>query len=265
MRSDRLYEAANYFFDAPYHLTLIGSSSGYSDSRLARITDSRGQRWCLRQWVDITEDQIRFIHDVLMQSRAHGFAGVPRLAHAETGESLLLLEDAWFDAQEWLAGGPAYGLGMQDTNQRTPNTAWNFTPEERRAVVIALAAFHASTETLQPRLRQQHIAEHIMSMLQQMPTQQQLALEARRVTDSPANKMLISQWVDLLPRLTTYLHGQVTANTLIQGASVICHGDLWPDHVYFVVGSFSGFTDFGALTVTSPAVDLAQLILHFGG
>lgn len=265
MTTDQLHKAANAFFAAPYQIDLIGSSSGYSNSRLARVTDSRGQRWCLRQWVDTTEDQIRFIHDVLIQSRAHGFGGLPRLAHAKTGESLLLFDDGWFDAQEWIAGGPAYGLGMQNTHQRMPNTAWHFTAEKRRAVTIALAAFHASTETLESRLRQQHISAHVMSMLPQMPTQQQLTLEAHHITDNPANKMLLSQWLELLPRLTTYLHGQVTANTLVQGASVICHGDLWSDHVYFVEGRFSGFTDFGALTVTSPAVDLAQLILHFGG
>ena len=46
---------------------------------------------------------------------------------------------------------------------------------------------------------------------------------------------------------------------------VLCHGDLWPTHAYFRGNVFAGFTDFEALSLGPPTLDLAQLIAHFGG
>jgi Ser/Thr protein kinase RdoA (MazF antagonist) len=46
---------------------------------------------------------------------------------------------------------------------------------------------------------------------------------------------------------------------------VLCHADLWPAHVRFEGDSFAGFADFESLAFASPAMDLAQLVGHFGG
>jgi Ser/Thr protein kinase RdoA (MazF antagonist) len=48
-------------------------------------------------------------------------------------------------------------------------------------------------------------------------------------------------------------------------ACVLCHGDLWPAHVYFDGEDFVGFVDFESLVFAPSALDLAQLIAHFGG
>ena len=39
-----------------------------------------------------------------------------------------------------------------------------------------------------------------------------------------------------------------------------CHGDLWHDHVLYKGQEISGFIDFGAMRVDSPASDLARLL-----
>lgn len=266
MADERLYEAASYFFNEPYQISSIGRSSGYSDSHLARVTDQRGQLWCLRQWADPTADLMRFIHQVLTHSRAQGFTGVPQLAHTRSGETLLLLDNAWFEAQEWIAGGPAYRLAGHEASHRTPNTAWHFTVEERRAVTSALADFHSSTETLQPLFRKHSCLAQVSSVLQQAQIQQQVASELLPASRSPEDMAVMILWLDLLPVLTAHLQQRATDRTFIlEHDGTICHNDLWPDHVYFADGSFRGFVDFGALTRTSPAIDLAQLILHFGG
>lgn len=265
MTDERLCEAAGCFFNEPYQIHVMGRSSGYSNSYLARVTDQWGQLWCLRQWTDTTEERMRFIHHSLTHSRAQGFTGVPQLAPTRSGETLLLLGNAWFEAQEWIAGGPAYRLAY-DANQRMPNTAWHFTMEERRAVTSALANFHASTETLQPLARKHSCLAQVASVLQQAQIQPQGPSEMRPASRSLEDKAAISLWLELLPVVTAHLQQQVTDHIfMLDQEGIICHNDLWPDHVYFAAGSFCGFVDFGALTFTSPVMDLAQLILHFGG
>lgn len=260
MVSDPLIEAATYFFAEPYRIELIGDSSGYSNSRFAQVTDQQGQVWCLRGWADSTVEQMRFIHQVLVHSRTHGFAGLPHLAYAKTGESLLLLDNVWFEAQEWLTGGPLYQLETPATKQRMPNTAWNFTVAERQPVVAALAAFHASTATLQPLVKGPSLSSQILSLLEQVPA------ETVYTGSIKADQTLVDQWVSLLAAMGNGLRTSITADRKeAENGAIICHGDLWPAHVYFNNGVFCGFVDFGALTFTTPAIDLAQLILHFGG
>lgn len=266
MAIDPLLEAANYFFVDPRRIDLLGDSSGYSNSRFARVTDQQGQLWCLRGWADSTTEQMRFIHQVLLHSRMQGFTGLPRLAYAKTGETLLLLNNLWFDAQEWLAGGPLYRLETPDVRQRTPNVAWDFTTPERQAVTTALAAFHLSTATLQPLLKGTPLQTQIRLALEQLQSQEPITAALIYGGSDVEDQRLVVPWLNLLSILVNYLRLRIATGWEEHGAdNVICHGDLWPDHVYFSKRLFRGFVDFGALTFTTPAIDLAQLILHFGG
>jgi Ser/Thr protein kinase RdoA (MazF antagonist) len=74
------------------------------------------------------------------------------------------------------------------------------------------------------------------------------------------------RWLDLLPRALSA--AREASEKLLGGSSsayVVCHGDLWPAHVYFDGDAFAGFVDFESLVFAPPALDLAQLIGHFGG
>jgi hypothetical protein len=94
-----LREAAPFFFHEPYHFVLIGQSSGFSGSSLARVTDSSGLGWCLRAWPSGTDpERLAFIHQALSHSRAKGFSGLPRLKPTLAGPTFLTLGDHLFDA-----------------------------------------------------------------------------------------------------------------------------------------------------------------------
>ncbi len=266
MPSDPLIEVANAFFVEPQQIELIGDSSGYSDSRFAKVMDRRGQAWCLRGWTNTTAEQMRFVHQVLIHSRAHGFVGLPQLAYTQSGETLLSHNGVWFEAQEWLTGGPCYQLQMAVVKQRTPNTAWHFTTAERQAVTMALAAFHVSTTTMQPLPARSSLLVQFLSIVQQAQSQALMSAETGYTGNNIEDQTLVARWRRLLPVMVSILQARLTASWEERDdGNVICHGDLWPDHVYFSNGAFRGFVDFGALAFTTPALDLAQLILHFGG
>jgi Ser/Thr protein kinase RdoA (MazF antagonist) len=209
---------------------------------------------------------MRFIHQVLIHSRTHGFVGLPRLACTQTGETLLSHNGVWFEAQEWLTGGPRYQLQMSVVNERIPNTAWNFTTAERQAVTTALATFHASTATLQSASTKSSLHTQMLAIAEQGQSQAPAAVAICHAGSSSEDPMLVARWRSLLPIMMNVLQARLTASWEERDdGNVICHGDLWPDHVYFNSGAFRGFVDFGALAFTTPALDLAQLILHFGG
>lgn len=74
------------------------------------------------------------------------------------------------------------------------------------------------------------------------------------------------RWLELLPKAVEAAReacGGLPGRPRLGYA--LCHGDLWPAHVYFRGHAFVGFADFESLCFASPALDLAQLVLHFGG
>lgn len=74
------------------------------------------------------------------------------------------------------------------------------------------------------------------------------------------------RWLELLPRAIA--SAREISETLPEATTedcILCHGDLWPAHVHFDGDTFIGFTDFESLCFATPALDLAQLVLHFGG
>ena len=56
------------------------------------------------------------------------------------------------------------------------------------------------------------------------------------------------------------LRAELTALESTQFALHTCHGDLWHDHVLYNGPDVSGFIDFGAMRIDSPASDLARLL-----
>lgn len=70
-----------------------------SGSVFARVK-SRGKVWCLRgRPRDLPPGRLRFMHRVLLQSRAGGFGGVPDLARTGDGDTVLEIGGRFFDAR----------------------------------------------------------------------------------------------------------------------------------------------------------------------
>lgn len=266
----QLQRAAALFFNQPYTFTAIGSSPGYSGSHLAQVIDAKGGVWCVRLWRDEPLEALRFIHRVLLESNANGCESVPRLAKTCEGETLVTVDLHWTEAQSWIDGAPLHRPLQSLSTERTPNTGYNVSPVVRRKIATELAIFHASTAGLESHnpLGLDAISQLWLPALQivenNLPRLQQRHREQKHLWAADAQTTLGS-WFSMLPPLALSLQRRLTAVKLpLPLAATACHCDLWPDHVYFTGDQFSGFVDFGALTYTTPVIDLVHLILHFG-
>lgn len=149
MTIHQLRQAAGNFFVAPYEFTALGDSTGYSGSQMAQVVDAQDQIWCVRLWVDESVEMLRFMHCVLQHSVAQGVYGLPRLAQNSARASLIAVDNDWAEAQSWIPGAPLHKLTNASSTERTPNTGYAATADERRQITTALAFFHASTTDLQ--------------------------------------------------------------------------------------------------------------------
>jgi hypothetical protein len=260
-----LREAANLFFPGHHVIAELGLSPGSSGSIFARV-DASGKSWCLRRWPPGFEvARLRFIHLALQRSRAGGFSGVPDLARTREGESILLLEDGLYDAQEWSIGEP---ISPAVSERPMPNVVVALPSAGMASLATAVACFHRSAMRFSPEFasfanplsaRLALLREDARICQDALPKRVRLGAEGRE-------RRLALRWLDALPQLIeaasvafeTFAEEQADGYTLN-------HGDLWPNHAYFDGNVFAGFTDFESLCFASPAFDLAQAILHFGG
>ena len=258
--------AAETFFAEPYTCAPLGMSSGFSGSALARV-ETASAAWCLRRWpAETTTGTLQFIHTVLRHSRSRGFRGVPRVAATPTGETVVCRDGTCFDAQEWVAGAPL--VTPADMAAMTPNRVFPLAPERLAQVAIGLADFHRSTADLAPppAARRPPLAQRLAAAERELD-RQRAAIEAwaRAETDSDL-RQLAGSWLAVLPAAISRA-AAIPAGTAVppDATCAAVHGDVWAPHVFFDGPIFSGFVDFESLAWDAPAVDLAQLVLHFNG
>ncbi len=261
-----LREAARRFFPGPRVVVPLGRSSGFSGSAFARI-EAAGGVWCLRRWpAAFPADRLRFIHRALIHSRARGFSGVPALATTAEGETILDLDGALFDAQEWLAGEP-WG-GRPDWGGPAPNVARALPPDRLAALAGGLARFHRSTVGLRAPSAawRRPLTRWLAGAGADLAADAGGLAAAVRERAEGAEQALALRWLDLLPEAVALaevaLRGEPAG---ARDATTLCHGDLWAPHVHFTGSTLRGFVDFEGLAFSSPAIDLAQVILHFNG
>ncbi len=246
-------------------LCVLGGSPGYSGSLFARV-DSSGGRWVLRRWPEgFGERRLRFIHRALLESRERGFQGVPRLAQTREGETVVKVAGRLHDAQEWLSGRPlaAQRLG----GGPVPNVAARLSRGRLVVLAEAVGRFNGSTARLRPQ--HDYEADPLTRRLGELANAAEGSLEALRagvrLRADGAHRRTASRWLEVLPRALRTAREASLRLPSDGGAQVLCHGDLWPAHVRFEGDDFVGLTDFESLAFAPPALDLAQLVAHFGG
>jgi Ser/Thr protein kinase RdoA (MazF antagonist) len=262
---EALLQAARSFF-GNCCLDVLGNSTGYSGSTFARVEASTGT-WLLRQWPsEFEEGRLRFMHRALLESRSRGFWGVPKLAKTKDGDALVRVAGRLYDAQEWTKGQP---LSSQRSGEGpVPNVAVRVPPRRLLALAQAVARFHASTARLHPEGNYE--VDPLTGRLRKLidateGSLQDLQAGVRHCADG-AQRATATRWLDLLPKaLLTAHEASLRLPPNEKGARVLCHGDLWPAHTYFQGEDFVGFADFESLAFAPPALDLAQLLAHFGG
>jgi Ser/Thr protein kinase RdoA (MazF antagonist) len=208
---------------------------------------------------------LRFVHRVLSESRASGFTGVPELAKTVDGETALTLAGRLYDAQEWLAGEPL--STVQPGGVPSPNVVVSPLPARASSLATALARFHRSTTNLRERGESASpLPVRLARLAEEAEIRREALLSDVRARAEGEGLGLALRWLELLPRTIAAARkaSEKPLGTAPQN-HVVCHGDLWPAHVYFDGDALVGFTDFESLCFAAPALDLAQLVLHFGG
>lgn len=226
--------------------------------------------WCVRRWPDgFAADRLRWIHRALRCSRDQGFTGVPDLATLEGEATILDGGGALYDAQQWLPGEPVGGRPAWAGT--VANTVRSLPPGQLAALATVLAEFHRSTDALAPSAGAtvRPLLDQLAETAVDLPARcAALAARAGDPLDAAgrAERAMALRWLALLPRAMMLTERVLRGHPeSARAATTVCHGDLWPQHVYAVGDRFSGFVDFEHLAFGSPAGDLAQLILHFGG
>ncbi len=259
-------EAASCFFCGEHRLLEAREAHpGYSDSAFARVEAVNGA-WLLRRWPPgFGEERLRFVHRALTESRSRGFDGVPALARTRTGETVVRLAGRLYDAQTLLGGEPL--VAQSPGRGSVPNVACGAPPERLAALAEALARFHLSTSGLppEPGYHAPSLAERLRDLQGEARGRREALGRAVRTWGAGEERETARRWLALLPGALDAARKAVERLPPGGTGEVLCHADLWPAHVRFEGGSFAGFADFESLAFASPALDLAQLVGHFGG
>jgi Ser/Thr protein kinase RdoA (MazF antagonist) len=208
---------------------------------------------------------VRFVHRALVESRSRGFRGVPRLATTEDGDTVVVIAGRLYDAQEWT---PGQALSPRRSGEApVPNVAAGVSRGRLGALADALARFHVSTARLRPE--QDYETDPFPMRLSELSDAAEGLVEGLhsrvRHRAEGAHRKIASRWLELVPWALQVAREASLRLPSDDGSRVLCHGDLWPAHVHFQGDDFVGFTDFESLAFASPALDLAQLVVHFGG
>lgn len=243
-----------------------GGSSGLSGSALARV-EARGASWCLRRWPPgFPDGRLRFIHRVLRHARAAGFAGVPRVAATERGDTVVEVGGRLYDAQGWLAGEPL--TGRRPGDRPLPNVAQKLGPDKLLPLARALAGFHRCTAGLSPQKPGESLTleERWSGRAADVARNVEVLSTRVRARCAGEERRVGLAWLRLLPGAVARA-GQLLRDHLsgARDVSTLCHADLWASHAHFCGGAFTGFSDFEELRFGSAAFDVAQLVLHFNG
>ena len=263
-----LREAARRFFPRQHTVSVVGRSSGFSGSVFARV-EASGASWCLRRWPwGFGEERLRFVHRVLVEGRAGGFSGLPDLAENEAGETALVLADGLYDAQEWLAGEPLCGANAMGSGGPTPNVVAAVSRAQIASLATSLARFHLSAAHLSPEPADptSPLSTRLARLAEVAQARHEPLLSAVQARAEGEERRVALRWLELLWRAADA--ASEAREIFPEGSGrgyTVCHGDLWPAHVHVDGDAFVGFTDFESLSFASPALDLAQLVLHFGG
>jgi len=226
----------------------IGSGGGWSGSRLWRVTDAAGRRFCLRRWPPEhpSPERLRFIHAVLgrvAQALPAIAQPLPAIDHSSYVEHC----GTFWELAGWKPGA---------ADDHVPPTAARL-----RAALSALAEFHTLAEkfearvgsppTLSDRCRQcgDLVQGGLVAIEQAIQTPLGNAIDAR----SRPMLTLARQTVEQL---------QHSCETAIptQRLLVPAIRDIHRDHVLFTGDEVTGIIDFGAMRIDTPLADVARLV-----
>jgi hypothetical protein len=178
---------------------------------------------------------------------------------------VLALADGLYDAQERSTGE---SLSPVVSRRPMPNVVVASSSVRIAGLAAALARFHRSTVRFSPEAanRAGPLPARLASLNDGIKARRDALLSTVRLRAEGKELGRAPRWLELLPEIIgAALAACDDLPERSAGRYVLYHGDLWPAHTYFDGDAFASFTDFESLCFASPALDLARVILHFGG
>lgn len=138
-----------------------------------------------------------------------------------------------------------------------PNAVQAVEPAKLDILARATAAFHRSTEALQPdspsetlTLRERLDAHSARALREIEPLYEKVWINT-----AGEEREVSLKWFLLLPEAIDLAGDAVRRHPAgARAASSVCHGDLWASHVHFAGPDFAGWTDFEELHFGSAAL-----------
>jgi hypothetical protein len=231
----------------------IGSGGGWSGSRLWRVTDAAGRRFCLRCWPPEhpSAERLRFIHAVLL----HVAGKLPVVAcpvKTATATTFVEHSDHLWELAAWRPG--------EADSREHPN------PARVRAAMHILARFHDVTR---PQRDSCHVAPALMDRRREhsyhrfggvLAIEQSLNSRLGDEIDHRADRLL-----SLARQALDAPFWQMLSKSPHVPLQIVIR-DIHRDHVLFTGDEVTGLIDFGAMRrFDTPLTDVARLVGSMAG
>ncbi len=214
---------------------------------------------CLRRWPaeHPTPAGLRRIHDVLRNAVAAGCRFVPAPMPDVDGNTIAQHQGHLWEVTPWMPG--------------TPDDSPRIDDERLACVWRALAAFHLAS--LQQGIFRHALAAPrgpspgIAERLQKLDYVTAVGLTEVRHAAVPLGWERLAvqrdEYVQLLGTAARQVRPMLTAVTADHVEQAVCIRDIRREHVFFTGCEVTGWVDFGAMSLESPAADAARVLGEF--
>src|SRR5215217_3176330 len=223
-----------------------------------------GRELRLRRWPDGTvPERVRFVNR-LQAALAEGEPNICAVPYRDgrTGESSLQVGGAMVDVQEWLPGHPSAERSIiQLPNEHTLHRPVELTDARLDGLVSLVAALHDRSRPF-TREHSSPIAP-IPQVLRAIS--QNWGLARLNLRPSAQRFPPIQRWLRLGEQVLPAAERAILEANLGDKPPVVAHLSLWPAHVLVDRATVAGLLDFSATVVTTPLLDVAQIVTRFTG
>lgn len=237
----------------------VKQSAGFSGAGVWKIVQAHAT-WAVRRWPSpgLSATRIRGLHRLLEHLNRSGLNFVAAPLPCDTGETLIAVDNAWWQIEPWLAGSADF--------HAHPNEA------RLKAAMAALARWHLAAAKFvpDPDCREWFgsadakpspaVAERLTKVRQITPAG--LAEFLRRIEQSPQGEWaaLCCDLLRNVRQLQPSIGVELAAVEHQPFALLPCLRDVWHDHVLFTDDDVTGLIDASACRRENVATDLARLI-----
>lgn len=226
--------------------------------------DHDGHDVRLRRWPAGTSPQrVRFVHRLLATvSAAHpGLVGQPYLSRKRT-DAVIQIGGRMYDAQTWLPNRPLAGRSfVQMPDGHTVHRPISVDKPMMQALAARVAAFHLASDGL---TREPNVP--VATIPAVIATIEQGWRDARvRLRPDAPNFPPMQRWLRLSEQVLAEAEKALSHPDLANLPSVAGHVGLWPAHVLVADDTITGLLDPSLAVVTSPLLDVGQLVTRFAG